>query len=548
MTTTLTTGYGWWSVNDGILRVTLKWIERHAVIPDGFKQGKPFMLLPWQMQVAANFYRVHDSAELGQRSTAFVYRRAQVIMPQKSGKGPFAAAVVLAEAAGPTVFDGFATGKEVYRCSAWGCPCGWRHAYRAGEPMAVPQPTPLIQLLATSEDQVANVYRPLKAMIKHGPLKSLMSVREGFVKVGDEGRIDVVTSSAQSRLGNPITFAIQDETGTYNATNKMIKVAETMRRGLAGMSGRSMETTNAYDPSEYSTAQRTNEGKAEDVLRFFPQAPATLSYRNKLERRKIHKAVYAGCPHIDLDAIEAEVGELLETDPGQAERFFGNRVVAGHGAWVEHAAWISRASDREVPAPSHYKLMKIPIVLGFDGSDSDDWTGIRAETMDGFQWTPTYGPSNLPTVWDPAEWDGQVPRTEVDAAVAQLFATYDVKLMYADPPYWESEVDKWAERYGERRVIRWHTRRPVQMHAAAERIKTDVIKRDSSFTHDGCPITERHVFNARMAARPSDRYVLAKPEHKRKIDMAVVSVLAHEAASDAIASGLLKAKPMYLSA
>jgi hypothetical protein len=536
-------------VYDGkVLVVTLAWIERHAVIPDGFDQGQPFTMLPWQLKVASNMYAVKPDARVGQKSTAFVYRRAQVIMPQKSGKGPFAAAVVLAEAAGPTVFDGFAQGDEVYACSDWGCPCGWTYAYAPGEPMAVPQPTPLIQLLATSEDQVANVYRPLKAMIKHGALSALMSVREGFVKVGDEGRIDVVTSSAQSRLGNPITFAIQDETGTYTATNKMIKVAETMRRGLAGMSGRSMETTNAYDPSEYSTAQKTLESKAEDVYRYFPQAPVTLSYRNKAERRKIHKAVYADCPHIDLDAIEAEAAELLESDPGQAERFFGNRIMAGHGAWLEAAHWLSRKDDRDKPAPSQYKLMKVPIVLGFDGSDSDDWTGIRAETMDGYQFTPTYGPSKRPTIWDPSDWGGQVPRLEVDAAVSELFSTYDVKLMYCDPPYWETEVDTWAERYGERRVIRWLTRRVIQMHAAAERLKTDVIKRDSNFTHDGCEVTERHMFNARMAARPSDRYVLAKPEHRRKIDLAVVSILAHEAACDAIAAGLLKRKPLYMSA
>jgi hypothetical protein len=530
------------------LFVALEWIEGHAVVPDGFRQGEPFTMLPWQLKVASRFYTVRDSAEVGQRSTAFLYRRAQVIMPQKSGKGPFAAAVVLLEAAGPTVFDGWAQGGESYRCADWGCPCGWSYVYEAGEPMAVPQPTPLIQLLATSEDQVANVYRPLVAMIKHGPLKAFMKPLEGFVRVGDEGRIDVVTSSAQSRLGNPITFAIQDETGTYTATNKMIKVAETMRRGLAGMSGRSMETTNAYDPSEYSTAQRTHESRAEDVYRYFPQAPATLSYRNKAERRKIHRAVYADCPHIDLDAIEAEAAELLESDPGQAERFFGNRVVAGHGAWIEAAHWLSRVGTRAKPAPSEYKLLRVPIVLGFDGSDSDDWTGVRAETMDGFQFTPTYGPSNRPTVWDPAEWGGQVPRLEVDAAVSELFAKYDVKLMYCDPPYWETEVDNWAERYGERRVIRWHTRRVVQMHAAAERLKTDVIKKDSTFTHDGCEITERHVFNARMAARPSDRYVLSKPEHKRKIDLAVVSVLTHEAACDAIAAGLLRRKPLYMSA
>lgn len=536
-------------MDDGkVLYVTLHWIERHAVVPDGFRQGDPFVLLPWQLLVASNFYTVRAEAEVGQKSTAFKYRRAQVIMPQKSGKGPFSAAVTLAEAAGPTVFAGFAHGGERYRCRDHGCTCGFVYTYAAGEPMAVPQPTPLIQLLATSEDQVANVYRPLVAMIKHGPLKSLMKPLEGFVRVGEEGRIDVVTSSAQSRLGNPISFANQDETGTYTETNKMIKTAQTQRRGLAGMSGRSIETTNAYDPSEYSTAQLTHEGKAEDVFRYFPQAPVTLSYRNKVERRRIHKAVYKDCPHIDLDAIEAEAAELLETDPGQAERFFGNRLTAGNGAWIEHAHWVARASTREKPAPSQYKLMRVPITLGFDGSDSDDWTGIRAETLDGFQFTPTYGPAKLPTIWNPADWDGQVPRLEVDAAVAELFATYDVKLMYCDPPYWETEVDHWADRHGDRKVIRWHTRRPLQMHAAAERIKTDVIKQDSTFTHDGCEITERHVFSARMAARPGDKYVLAKPERRRKIDMAVVSILAHEAACDAIAAGLMKKKPLYMSA
>ncbi|MFE4717842.1 hypothetical protein ACFRLW_15710, partial [Streptomyces sp. NPDC056728] len=93
-------------MSDGaVLVVTLAWIEHHAVVPDGFDQGKPFTMLPWQLKVASSFYTVKGSAELGQKSTAFEYRRAQVIMPQKSGKGPFAAAVVLAEAAGPTVFS-----------------------------------------------------------------------------------------------------------------------------------------------------------------------------------------------------------------------------------------------------------------------------------------------------------------------------------------------------------------------------------------------------------------------------------------------------------
>jgi phage terminase large subunit-like protein len=523
-------------VNDSPLVVTLAWIESHAVIPDGFRQGEPFEFLPWQLKVASNFYTIRGNAELGQRSTAFVHRRAQVIMSQKSGKGPFAAAIVLAEAAGPTVFAGFAAGGERYSCNDHGCPCGFVYDYAAGEPMAVPQPTPLIQLLATSEDQVANVYRPLKAMIKHGPCGAVMSVREGFVRVGDEGRIDVVTSSAQSRLGNPITFAIQDETGTYTATNKMIKVAETMRRGLAGMSGRSMETTNAYDPSEESTAKRTHESSAEDVYRYFPQAPPNLSYRNKVERRRIHKAVYGDCPHIDLDAIEAEASELAETDPAQAERFFGNRIVAGAGAWIEHNLWEARANGARTVAD------KTPIVLGFDGSDVDDWTAFRAETLDGYQFTPTFGPNRLPTIWNPADYGGQVPRLEVSAALDEIMRRYDVKLLYADPPYWDSEVDQWAAQYGDRVVISWYTRRVVQMHAAAERLKTDIAKADTSFSHDGCPITSGHMRNARSMARPQGRYVLAKSAQDQKIDVAVTSILTHEAAMDAVAAGMASPK------
>lgn len=523
---------------DTPLLVALEWIERHAVVPDGFRQGEPFILLPWQLKVAFNFYLVRGDAEAGKRSTAFRYRRAQVIMSQKSGKGPFAASIVLAEAAGPTVFDGWATGGERYRCAENGCPCGWVYQYAEGEPMGTPQPTPLIQLLATSEDQVANVYRPLTAMVKHGSLSALMKVREGFIKVGDEGRIDVVTSSAQSRLGNPITFAIQDETGTYTATNKMIKVAETMRRGLAGMSGRSIETTNAYDPSEGSTAQRTHEGHAEDVYRYFPQAPGHLSYRNKVERRRIHKAVYGDCPHIDLDAIEAEAAELLETDPAQAERFFGNRIVAGTGSWVDGPQWDARA-DRRLVKP------RTRIVLGFDGSDIDDWTGIRAETLDGYQFTPTYGPSSLPTIWNPADYGGQVPRLEVSAAVDELFRKFDVVVMYADPPYWESEIDSWSEKYGEKRVIRWHTRRILQMHAAAERMLTDIAKADTAFSHDGCPTATQHVKNARTAARPQDRYVLRKASQQQKIDLAICSILAHEAAGDVIAAGKAVRKKVY---
>ncbi|MFF7610737.1 hypothetical protein [Streptomyces lavendulae] len=520
------------------LWVAADWIEHHCVVPDGFRKGEPFEMYDWQLWATINHYRIRPGATRGQLAPAFHNRRSQVVAPQKTGKGPWTAALCALEGVGPALFHGFAEGGELYDCRAWGCGCGWHYEYEPGEPMGRPWPTPLVQITAFSEEQTDNVYRPLQSMIRYGPLGELMKVGEQFIRLPNDGRIDVVTSSAQSRLGNPVTFVLQDETQLWNPVNKMTRVATTQRRGAAGMGGRSLETTNAWDPSEDSVAENTAlaAAKVKDIFRFHRLPPASLSYANKADRRRIHRAVYSGSTHVDLDAIEAEAAELLIKDPGQAERFYGNRIVAGLGAWLERHFWDARADERELPPPG------TRIVLGFDGSDMDDWTAVRAETLDGFQWTPTYGPDQRPTIWDPADWDGQTPRLEVDAAVADLMERYDVVRMYADPPYWETEVDTWADRYGEKKVVRWYTWRTVQMHAAAERLLTDVTKKDSTFRHDGCELTAGNVANARKSARPGGRYVLRKAALHQKIDAAVSSVLAHEAAGDAIAAGLAKVR------
>lgn len=222
--------------------------------------------------------------------------------------------------------------------------------------MGIRHPSPLIQLTATSEDQVANVYRPLTAMIKLGPLSDLLYPREGFIRVAGAGgdddldRIDVVTASANSRLGNPISFALQDESGLYTKKNRMENVAHVQRRGAAGMGGRTMETTNAWDPSVNSVAQATYEAQAQDIFRFYRKPPAGLSYKNKRERRKIHAYVYEGSWWVDLDSIEADAAELIEKDPAQAERFYGNRVVYGAGTWLRDGLWEARYAGSAVVA------------------------------------------------------------------------------------------------------------------------------------------------------------------------------------------------------
>lgn len=176
-----------------------------------------------------------------------------------------------------------------------------------------------------------------------------------------------------------------------------------------------------------------------------------------------------------------------------------------------------------------------PICAAFDGSDVSDWTVLRAETRDGFSFTPRYGPDRRPTIWRPDEWpDGRIPRSQVSLAVDELFDRFDVERVYCDPWRWESDIDEWALRYPER-VAAWDTSRVKAMHEALERFHTDLS--NGRVTHDGCPLTALCMANARKLAKSSDRYLLAKPSQMQKIDAAMATVLAHEAAADARAAG-----------
>lgn len=528
------------------LWVAIDWTERHAVVPDRDAKGQPFVHYSWQLWFAVNWYRIKPDAVASANARPFYYRRAQLVGPQKYGKGPGVASLIVAQALGPVLFDGWAEGGEEYHCADHGCGCGWVYIYRAGEAMGRPWATPLIQLTGTSDDAIdRNAYGYVKSMLRYGPLADQVTVGEEFTRLPNDGLIETVTSSAQSRLGNPLIFALQDETGTYTDSNKLRKVAETQRRGAAGMGGRTIETTNPWDPSEDSVAQRTYETKAPDVFKFWRNPDLEPSLRRTdgtlykftvaRERRKILEYVYAGTPHADIDGIDAESVELIEKDPGQAERFFGNRVRAGLGTWLPREVWDLRAHT-----VVHSAAKVVPdgtaIVIAFDGSDIDDWTGFRCQTRDNYQFTPTF-PDGRRMIWNPADFEGhQVPRLEVAAALDHIVTTYKVVRGYFDPPYWETDIDTWAEKYGERVVFRWYTQRDKPMHSANERLLTDVTKRDSTFTHDGCETTGQHVGNARKAYRMSGRYALAKPGDGRKIDMAIPSVLANEAAGDVTAA------------
>ena len=524
------------------------WIEQHCRVPDRHQRGAPFREYDWQFWCTANDGRVREDADQPDLSEpllnqAFVYRRSQVIAPQKMGKGPWTASRVALAAVGPSEFLGWAVEGDFYRCADHGCPCGWEFEYLPGEPMGRRHPSPLIQIMATSDDQVDNIWRQLVSMIHLGPLQELLKPTMNYIRIlggsgnADMDRIDRVTASAQSRLGQPISAAFFDESGLYTPSNKLITVANTMRRGAAGMGGRSFETTNAFNPAEASYAQVTLESTSADVFKYWRNPDVALrksdgkplSFRDRRERRKILEYVYAGADHINIDSIEAECSEMLVTEPEDAERFFGNRLVRGSGRFLKEHQWDDQTDPVVVPDGSE-------VAGGMDGSLSNDWTAIRLEAKDGYRFTPTYGPDSRPTVWNPAEWGGQIPRGEVVAAVDEIMRRYSVRRFYVDPRHWETQADEWASEHGEEVFIQWPTHSITRMHAALDRYLVD-LSEDRVTSHDGCPFTKQHALNAIKVAKPGDRYILGKPSLHEKIDVFMSDILAHEAAADHRAAG-----------
>ena len=505
------------------------WIEAHCRVPGGVYEGEALTFNGWQLFCTVNHYRVKPTATVDPRRLLepFHYRRSIVVGPQKCGKSPWGAGMILLEAVGPSLFAGWATGGEVYRCEDHGCACGWEYPYEVGEAMGVPRRKSLIGLLAYAETQTQNVYEPLQTMIHSGPLAEFVHVREGFIRTPNRGKIIPLSAAAKSKLGQPLTGGLGDESGLYTASNRVLDTWQTMRRGIAAMQGRTIELTNPWDPMENSAAQQAFESRTADIFRYYRKPPVELDYAKKRDRHKIHVHVYADSPWVDPTTIDAEADELVETDPTQAERFFGNRLVQGLGAFLTDELWSAQTSPRPIDASA--------VCLGFDGSFSGDWTALRAETLDGHRFTPTYGPDSRPTIWNPAEWGGKVPRSEVVAAVAELFDRFTVARMYVDPRHWETQADAWALEHGEDVVVIWPTNSITRMFPALNRYVTDID--EGGTTHDDCPITRTHALNARKLAKPGDKFILGKPSDHQKIDALMADVLAHEAAADARAAG-----------
>lgn len=501
----------------------LAWGETELIQPDGDDAGEPWQWRDSQARFLCWWYVVDDGGE-------FVFRRGQIVLPKGTGKSPLAGGVSCCELAGPVRFGG----------------------WDGDLPIAIPHASPHVQLAAVSRDQTDNTMSVVVAMLREAKeTGAIPGLDAGVTRVKTRnGLLQPVTASAPSREGGRTTAAILDETHLWTPQNGGVRLAAVIRRNLAKMRGRSLETTNTWTPGAGSVAEATSETadkaaagelRQTGILRWHPSEDVEDLSDEPALRGALGR-LYVDAPWVDIDRIVAEIYDPA-THPSDSRRFYLNQVSTADDAWVAQHEWAGRLDNDKFITDND------AVTLGFDGSRSrargitDATALIGCRVADGhlFEievWEQPEGPVG-------ENW--QVPTTLVDAAVRDAFGSYNVVGFYADPAKWETYIAAWEAAYGTRLKVKASREHPVEwwmtggrsglIVRALEQFHNAIV--DGELTHDGAYHLSQHVLNARR--RPSQAGLqIAKdhPDSPRKIDAAIAAVLAWQARLDALAVDL----------
>ncbi len=256
-------------------------------------------------------------------------------------------------------------------------------------------------------------------------------------------------------------------------------------------------------------------GRAGDDRSFYFRefaAPEGCTVDDRKAWRAGNPALACRDPFLSEDGLEAALMTIRE--PVFRQLRLG-QWVTGAESWLSWGAWDTCRAERVVPLGER-------VVLAFDGSASGDSTALVGCTLDGHLWTEG--------LWEnPGDPRWRVPRDDVSTAVDLAFAKYDVLELACDPWGWRSEIEAWALRHGERRVIEWNTAHGQRMAPATDRLYQAVVTK--AVTHDGDPRMAAHIAHCVAKRTPmGDLVSKDKRGSPRKIDAAVAAIVAYDRA------------------
>lgn len=457
----------------------IEFVERFVVTPKGTGANEPFVLRPFQKEIIRGAF--------GRQ-----VRSALVSMPRANGKTALAAALAVAE-----LFAGAASAE--------------------------------VLVVASDERQARITLNLARRMIELNPelLERTHVYKDRLVVPQNDATLIPLPADPSALHGWDPSLLIVDELHT---------VTPAVWEAVTSVSGKRPESltlaistpAQSQDSIMWSLVEH---GRADDDPAFYLKeyaAPEGCATDDEAAWKVANPALACKRPFLAADGLAAARRTLRESVFRQLRL----------GQWVTTTdAWLPFGVFDQIQDLGREIRGGEKIQLAFDGSASGDSTALIGCTI---------GPDPhlfVEGLWEnPGDPRWRVPRGDVTRAVDLAFEKYDVVELAADPWGWRSEIESWADKHGERRVIQWNTAFAKRMAPATDRLYQAIINHD--VTHDGDERLAQHfAHTVAKSTALGDLVSKDKRNSPRKIDAAVASIVAFDRA--AFHTNSKKSKKVY---
>jgi hypothetical protein len=488
--------------------------------------GEPWVPLPEHSHFINTWYQVEPDG-------SWTYSQGYLRRARGTAKSPLAAILSAMELCGPCRFGG------------WDLD---------GFPIAIPEPSPWCQIMATSMAQtrpifdiVANSFSAA-AIAEYG----LEFGKEMITKsVGPRGRLEVIPNNPRALRGARPTFTAVDETSELVAGNSghesLTRIDGNLDKNPGGRARR-LDLSNAFVPGEDSVAERVTMAWSSQVAKWgysyilFDnlEADPSLSLTDEGELRQAIEQAAGDATWLDTDRL-VRTAKNPQKSVSVFRREHLNQIASAEDSLVSGQAYDRRSVAIEVPA-----LVKgDEVTLGFDGSLSGDGTALVAFRLSdrSFHLLHYQEP-------DPLEADWKVDEQAVDDAYRAAMDKYKVPGSACDVHPFESWVLAWNRDFGDQMkvsastagaVIRDNRSARRDLTLGCESMVGEVNSGKLSFSQG--LLMRSHWLNAKKA---ENRYGISfrkeTPNSTRRVDIVAACLMSYLIATklDALAVEVVK--------
>lgn len=499
----------------------IEWAYDHLCMAN----GDPLTLVGSQIRRLLHFYAVRPDGTPRHREWFFLGHRG-------SAKSWFGMIVAGIELIGPCRFGGWSA---------------------TGEPIAIPNPTPWVQVIGTGEEQTKNSSQYLGNLFTKDTITAhKLDVGVTMVRGPGSKLLEFCTTSPDRLMGGRPSFVVIDEPHMLTEASE-VEVYEVSTDNVAkdpsGWS-RIMLTSNAWGTGEDSLAEQrwTAYLKA--------QAKGLLGELGLVWDQRSSPDVSI-TPETAKPMLLASFGDAARENGGWVNADTIMRTILDPGKSVSKIKrmWLSIPAEPDTAAftlgtwqattvDDRYLVAGDEVVMGTDPSLVEDSTAvvvIRLSDGHSVLWHLQEKPALDAEQGEDSEWE--MNKGALDQAVSEAFERFTVRAFFSDVNPIPGMVEDWSTRYGEQlwvpaspkspvgRAMSGSSAFPATMHA---RFLEDLTS--GALTHSDNADMLRHYTNTRNRGTKFGN-VISKPNRMspKKIDIIAAWELANQARVEALA-------------